>query len=78
MVANDDVVTRQQIQMADNQEREALEARLRSIDEIFERELRERGFEPDQVENVALPGPLATLYAEREALRAQLKELKTA
>ncbi len=63
------------VQMAENQKREALEDQLRAMDEIFERELRERGFEPEQVENVALPGPLATLYADREALRAQLEDL---
>lgn len=56
-------------------ERATLEAKLRAVEEHFERELRERGFEPDQVENVALPGPLARLYAERETLRGQLDEL---
>ncbi len=58
-------------------ERFALEARLRALEDHFERELRERGFEPDQVENVALPGPLAKLYAELEGLRSQLDELTT-
>ena len=56
-------------------ERFELEARMRALEEHFERELRERGFEPDQVENVALPGPLAKLYTELEALRAQLDDL---
>ncbi|MEP6635240.1 MAG: hypothetical protein ABJB97_00845 [Acidobacteriota bacterium] len=56
-------------------ERVTLEVRLRAVEEHFERELRERGFEPAQVENVALPGPLARLYAEREVLRAQLDDL---
>ncbi len=41
----------------------------------FERQMRERGFEPAQAELVALPGPLAKLYAEREELRADLEEL---
>lgn len=51
-----------------------LEARLRAVEESFEREMRERGFESAQAENVALPSSLARLYAEREALRAQLEE----
>jgi hypothetical protein len=51
-----------------------LVARLRAVEESFEREMRERGFEPAQAENVALPSSLAKLYAEREALRAQLEE----
>lgn len=53
-----------------------LEARLREVEDEFERQMRERGFEPDQAELVALPGPLAKLYAEREELRADLVELK--
>ncbi len=53
-----------------------LEERLREVEETFERQMRERGFEPAQAELVALPGPLAKLYAEREQLRADLKELK--
>ena len=56
--------------------RRALEAQLRSIEEIFVRELRQRGFEPDQVENVALPTSLAQLYTQREALKAELSEMK--
>ena len=35
--------------------------------------MRGRGFDPAQADNVALPGPLAKLYAEREELRAQLQ-----
>lgn len=54
--------------------RSELEAKLRSVEESFAREMRERGFELDQAENVALPTSLARLYAEREALRAQLEE----
>lgn len=53
-----------------------LEERLREVEETFERQMRERGFEPDQAELVALPGPLAKLYAEREELRADLEDLK--
>ena len=53
-----------------------LEERLREVEEEFERQMRERGFEPAQAELVALPGPLAKLYAEREELRADLENLK--
>ena len=56
--------------------RGALEEKLRSVEEIFVREMRARGFDPDQVENVALPTSLARLYAEREALQAELAEMK--
>jgi hypothetical protein len=49
-----------------------LDARLRKIEARFEHEMRERGFDPAQADNVALPGPLAKLYAEREELRAEL------
>jgi hypothetical protein len=53
-----------------------LEERLKEVEETFERQMRERGFEPAQAELVALPGPLAKLYAEREELRADLENLK--
>ena len=59
-----------------NDRRGALEEKLRSVEEIFLREMRARGFEPDQAENVALPTSLARLYAEREALQAELDEMK--
>ena len=53
-----------------------LEDRLREVEASFVRQMRERGFEPAQAENIALPGPLAKLYAEREELRADLEQLK--
>lgn len=53
-----------------------LEERLREVEENFERLMRERGFEPSQAELIALPGPLAKLYAEREELRADLETLE--
>lgn len=56
--------------------RRALEDKLRSVEEIFEREMRQRGFEPEQAENVALPTSLARLYTQREALKTELDELK--
>ena len=53
-----------------------VEERLREVEKSFERLMRARGFEPAQTELIALPGPLAKLYAEREELRADLEELK--
>ena len=65
------------LQMTDgkNDRRSQLEAQLRLIDAEFDREMRERGFEPAQAENVALPTSLARLYAERESIKAELEEL---
>ena len=51
--------------------------KLRALDAEFDREMRARGFDPAQAENVALPSHLATLYAEREQIRAKLEELTT-
>ncbi len=53
-----------------------LEDRLREVEETFIRQMRERGFEPDQADHIALPGPLAKLYAVREKLRADLEKFK--
>ena len=51
--------------------------KLRALDAEFDREMRARGFDPAQAENVALPSHLAALYAEREQTKAELKELTT-
>lgn len=59
-----------------NDRRDVLKEKLKSAEEIFVREMRARGFDPDQAENVALPTSLARLYAEREALQAELDEMK--
>jgi hypothetical protein len=53
-----------------------LRAQLRELDAEFEREMRARGFDPAQAENVALPSHLATLYAKREQIKAELRELE--
>ena len=53
--------------------RRQLEAKLREVDERLRREMRRRGFDPDQDENLALTGPLAKLYMERESLREELE-----
>lgn len=50
-----------------------LKSRLRIVEEEFDRKMRIRGFDPAQDDNVALPGPLAALYAEREDLREKLR-----
>ncbi len=52
-----------------------LEARLRELDERLRSEMRARGFDPAQGENLALTGPLAKLYMERETLREELETL---
>lgn len=54
----------------------SLQERLREVEEQLQHKMRLRGFEPDQVEVVALPGDLAKLYAEREKLRAELSDLE--
>jgi hypothetical protein len=53
-----------------------LNRKLRALDSEFDQELRARGFDPAQAENVALPSHLATLYAKREQIKAQLAELE--
>jgi hypothetical protein len=55
-----------------------LEEKLREVDERLQRELRARGFNPAQDENLALTGPLAKLYTERENLREELETLTNA
>jgi hypothetical protein len=52
-----------------------LEKRLGELDARFANEMRKRGFDPAQADNVALPSALAKLFAEREATKAELKEL---
>ena len=64
--------------METNEEHAELYARLRKIEERFEHEMRARGFDPAQADNIAMPGPLAKLYTEREQLRAQLQMDKQA
>lgn len=51
-----------------------LNQKLRELDAQFEREMRARGFDPEQAEHVALPSHLAALYAEREQIKAELEE----
>jgi len=53
-----------------------LEAQLREITEQFEQQLRARGFDPQQADNVALPAALARLYIERQELLEKLEEIR--
>jgi hypothetical protein len=53
--------------------RTELEARLGELDARLRREMRARGFDPAQDGNLALTGPLAKLYMERETLREELE-----
>ena len=55
--------------------RSQLEDRLNQVDAKLQRELRARGFDPNQDNNLALTAPLAKLYTERESLRAELQAL---
>jgi hypothetical protein len=55
--------------------RTRLEEKLREVDQQLHREMRARGFDPNQDDNLALTAPLARLYAEREQLREELEAL---
>ena len=48
---------------------------LRLVTEQFERDMRERGFDPQQAENVPLTQSLADLHREQANLRSKLDEL---
>jgi hypothetical protein len=60
---------------ANDSKRTALEEKLRAVDYHLRSEMRARGFDPDQDDNVAFTAPLAKLYTERENLRAELETL---
>lgn len=55
--------------------RTELEMKLLAVDERMRNEMRARGFDPAQADNLALTGPLAKLYMERENLQAELELL---
>jgi hypothetical protein len=55
--------------------RTQLEQKLREVDQQLRREMRARGFDPDQDNNLALTAPLAKLYSEREQLKEELESL---
>jgi hypothetical protein len=52
--------------------RTQLEEKLREIAGRLRSEMLARGFDPAQQDNLALTGPLAKLYIERENLQAEL------
>jgi len=60
--------------MSPADELNALRERLSALNIEFDREMRARGFDPAQAENVALPSHLAALHAEREKIKAQIEE----
>ena len=60
---------------AEESRRKRLEEKLREVDQQLRSEMRARGFDPDQDDNLALTAPLAKLYAEREELREELESL---
>lgn len=60
---------------SDESRRTRLEEKLREVDQQLRREMRARGFDPDQDDNLALTAPLARLYAERQELREELESL---
>ena len=61
--------------MSDLEKRIELEKKLGELDKRFANEMRKRGFDPAQADNVALPSALAKLFAEREEMKAALEEL---
>ena len=52
-----------------------LQQRLAELDLRFQTEAKKRGFDPAQVENMALPTPLAKLFAECTEIKSELEEL---
>jgi hypothetical protein len=55
--------------------RAQLEEKLRDVEGRLRSEMLARGFDPVQQDNLALTGPLAKLYMERENLMAELELL---
>lgn len=49
--------------------------RLREVESHLQSQMRARGFDPEQSDNLALTAPLARLFIERETLRAELAAL---
>jgi predicted nucleic acid-binding Zn-ribbon protein len=59
---------------AESESRNKLEERLSAVEKQLHQEMLVRGFDPAQDQNLALTGPLAKLFMEREELRAKLSE----
>jgi hypothetical protein len=60
----------------DNARGQELESQLKLLTEEFEKQMRARGFDPAQADNVALPSPLARLYGECQMIREELEEIQ--
>lgn len=50
--------------------------KLRECEARFDAEARQRGFDPAQAKNMALPSTLARLFAECEEIRTELEEMR--
>ena len=55
--------------------RRQLQEKLRRVNEQLRHEMSARGFDPEQAEHLALTGPLAKLYMQREELQEELNGL---
>jgi hypothetical protein len=53
-----------------------LRQKLAELETRFRIEARKRGFDPNQVENMALPAALAGLFTDCAAIRMELAELE--
>jgi hypothetical protein len=62
---------------SEESQRTRLEEKLREVDQQLRREMRARGFDPDQGENLALTASLAKLHAKREQLKEELDSLNS-
>ncbi len=63
--------------MKDDGRLQELELQLNVVTENFEREMRARGFDPAQVDNIALPSALATLYLEKQSLEDEIERTRS-
>ena len=63
--------------MKDDARLQQLESQLKVVTEDFEREMRARGFDPSQADNVALPSSLATLFLEKLSLEEEIERMRS-
>jgi hypothetical protein len=64
------------VPQSDEVELQKLRDKLQAVEMAYLKGMRARGFDPVQAENLALPSPLAELYAEREDLLERLALLE--
>jgi hypothetical protein len=62
--------------MNDDARLQQLQVKLELLTENFTREMRARGFDPEQVDNVALPSSLANLYIECQSVADEIQKIK--